>query len=233
MWWTGQYKHLFTQVLATQDSLWNVGKQPGAWQWKRHEVIGPSCSLLIFINEVLTVCFRQALGGLAYQAFYQRILSASSYTQAQVTCFASSAFCLVLGIPSVLVGAVAASTGTMKIFICFKFGAQRSCLYVLSMFSSSNWNLSWPDQQTQFNCLVILIQTFPLPCQTGTPPPMACPPHTIEARRAQSCPLPCSFSHLLMCPSLVSELLLLPSCRPWIQLFCPQPPYSLPTSIRT
>ncbi|TKS69254.1 High affinity choline transporter 1 Hemicholinium-3-sensitive choline transporter [Collichthys lucidus] len=51
-----------------------------------------------------------ALGGLAYQAFYQRILSASSYTQAQVTCFASSGFCLVLGIPSVLIGAVAAST---------------------------------------------------------------------------------------------------------------------------
>ncbi|KAM6941041.1 high affinity choline transporter 1-like isoform 1-T3 [Lycodopsis pacificus] len=51
-----------------------------------------------------------ALGGLAYQAFYQRILSASSYTQAQVTCYASSGFCLVLGIPSILVGAVAAST---------------------------------------------------------------------------------------------------------------------------
>ncbi|XP_063333411.1 high affinity choline transporter 1-like [Pelmatolapia mariae] len=51
-----------------------------------------------------------ALGGLAYQAFYQRILSSSSYTQAQVTCFASSACCLVLGIPSVLIGAVAAST---------------------------------------------------------------------------------------------------------------------------
>ncbi|XP_061685908.1 high affinity choline transporter 1-like isoform X1 [Syngnathoides biaculeatus] len=51
-----------------------------------------------------------ALGGLAYQAFYQRILAASSYTQAQMTCFASSAFCLVLGIPSILVGAVAAST---------------------------------------------------------------------------------------------------------------------------
>ncbi|XP_068178529.1 high affinity choline transporter 1-like [Antennarius striatus] len=51
-----------------------------------------------------------ALGGLAYQAFYQRILSSSSYSQAQVTCFASAAFCLVLGIPSVLIGAVAAST---------------------------------------------------------------------------------------------------------------------------
>ena len=58
------------------------------------------------------VCVLQALGGLAYQAFYQRILAASSYTQAQVTCFASSAFCLVLGIPSILIGAVAASTGT-------------------------------------------------------------------------------------------------------------------------
>ena len=60
----------------------------------------------------ISCCLCQALGGLAYQAFYQRILSASSYRQAQVTCFASSAFCLVLGIPSVLVGAVAASTGT-------------------------------------------------------------------------------------------------------------------------
>ena len=68
-------------------------------------------TLLSIIRPELCV-FAQALGGLAYQAFYQRILSASSYTQAQVTCFASSAFCLVLGIPSVLVGAVAASTGT-------------------------------------------------------------------------------------------------------------------------
>ncbi|XP_077381497.1 high affinity choline transporter 1-like [Festucalex cinctus] len=51
-----------------------------------------------------------ALGGLAYQAFYQRILSTSSYTQAQMTCFVSAGFCLVLGIPSILVGAVAAST---------------------------------------------------------------------------------------------------------------------------
>ncbi|XP_041914239.1 high affinity choline transporter 1-like [Alosa sapidissima] len=51
-----------------------------------------------------------ALGGLAYQAFYQRILSASSYTQAQITCFTSAFFCLILGIPSVIIGAVAAST---------------------------------------------------------------------------------------------------------------------------
>ncbi|XP_007544745.1 high affinity choline transporter 1-like [Poecilia latipinna] len=51
-----------------------------------------------------------ALGGLAYQAFYQRILSSSSYSQAQLTCFTSAGFCLVLGIPSVLIGAVAAST---------------------------------------------------------------------------------------------------------------------------
>ncbi|XP_070771126.1 high affinity choline transporter 1-like isoform X2 [Enoplosus armatus] len=62
------------------------------------------------VIQLILIFVSLALGGLAYQAFYQRILSASSYTQAQVTCFASSAFCLVLGIPSVLVGAVAAST---------------------------------------------------------------------------------------------------------------------------
>lgn len=104
--------------------------------------------MLIPVIEVLTVCFRQALGGLAYQAFYQRILSASSYTQAQVTCFASSAFCLVLGIPSVLVGAVAASTGTLKILNKNRFGRYwhtkkkwKSCSFLqvlLSKFSSSD-----------------------------------------------------------------------------------------------
>lgn len=72
-------------------------------------------------HNVSTLCLCQALGGLAYQAFYQRILSASSYTQAQVTCFASSGFCLVLGIPSILVGAVAASTGTHSQFTGVEF----------------------------------------------------------------------------------------------------------------
>ncbi|KAM6926198.1 high affinity choline transporter 1-like [Lycodopsis pacificus] len=50
-----------------------------------------------------------ALGGLAYQALYQRILSAASSAQAQVTCFAAAGTALVMGIPSIIIGAVAAS----------------------------------------------------------------------------------------------------------------------------
>ncbi|XP_033997085.1 high-affinity choline transporter 1-like isoform X1 [Trematomus bernacchii] len=50
-----------------------------------------------------------ALGGLAYQALYQRILSAASSTQAQVTCFAAAGSVFIMGIPSVIIGAVAST----------------------------------------------------------------------------------------------------------------------------
>ncbi|KAM7414512.1 hypothetical protein PAMA_019362 [Pampus argenteus] len=50
-----------------------------------------------------------ALGGLAYQSLHQRILSAASSTQAQITCFAAAGVVFVTGIPSVIIGAVAAS----------------------------------------------------------------------------------------------------------------------------
>ncbi|XP_074489147.1 high affinity choline transporter 1-like isoform X2 [Sebastes fasciatus] len=50
-----------------------------------------------------------ALGGLAYQALYQRILSAASSAQAQVTCFAAAGTVFIMGIPSVIIGAVASS----------------------------------------------------------------------------------------------------------------------------
>uniref|UniRef100_A0A8D2ZJZ0 High affinity choline transporter 1-like n=1 Tax=Scophthalmus maximus TaxID=52904 RepID=A0A8D2ZJZ0_SCOMX len=49
------------------------------------------------------------LGGLAYQALYQRILSAASSSQAQVTCFAAAGTTFIMGIPSVIIGGVAAS----------------------------------------------------------------------------------------------------------------------------
>lgn len=54
----------------------------------------------------------QVLGGLAYQALYQRILSAASSSQAQVTCFAAAGTTFIMGIPSVIIGGVAASAGT-------------------------------------------------------------------------------------------------------------------------
>ncbi|KAI3351686.1 hypothetical protein L3Q82_020519 [Scortum barcoo] len=51
-----------------------------------------------------------SLGNLGYQDFHQRTLSASSATTARITCFIAAPLIIVLGIPSVLIGAVAAST---------------------------------------------------------------------------------------------------------------------------
>ncbi|KAI4798453.1 hypothetical protein KUCAC02_022042 [Chaenocephalus aceratus] len=51
-----------------------------------------------------------ALGSLGYQCIHQRTLSASSTSTAKTTCFFSAFFLPILGIPSVLFGAAAAST---------------------------------------------------------------------------------------------------------------------------
>lgn len=51
-----------------------------------------------------------SLGNLGCQEFHQRTLSASSSTTARITCFIAAPIVFILGIPSVLIGAVAAST---------------------------------------------------------------------------------------------------------------------------
>ncbi|XP_068160709.1 high-affinity choline transporter 1-like [Antennarius striatus] len=51
-----------------------------------------------------------SLGGLAYQGFHQRTLSASSTASAKLTCFVAAFLLMVFAIPPVLLGAAAAST---------------------------------------------------------------------------------------------------------------------------
>uniref|UniRef100_A0A665UEV7 Solute carrier family 5 member 7 n=1 Tax=Echeneis naucrates TaxID=173247 RepID=A0A665UEV7_ECHNA len=51
-----------------------------------------------------------ALGSVSFQCFHQRTLSASSSQTAQFTCYIAAAVIAILGVPPVLVGAVAAST---------------------------------------------------------------------------------------------------------------------------
>uniref|UniRef100_H3CU00 Solute carrier family 5 member 7 n=2 Tax=Tetraodon nigroviridis TaxID=99883 RepID=H3CU00_TETNG len=59
-----------------------------------------------WIDEFLMI----SLGNLAFQSFYQRVLSASSPRIAQIGCFGAAAFVCILAIPPVLIGAVAVST---------------------------------------------------------------------------------------------------------------------------
>ncbi|XP_040031084.2 high-affinity choline transporter 1 [Gasterosteus aculeatus] len=51
-----------------------------------------------------------SLGNLGYQDFHQRTLSAASSATARLTCFIAAPLIFILGIPPVLIGAVAAST---------------------------------------------------------------------------------------------------------------------------
>ncbi|CAJ1054922.1 high affinity choline transporter 1-like isoform X1 [Xyrichtys novacula] len=59
-----------------------------------------------WIDDVLLLAF----GGICYQAFYQRVLSTATDSQAKLTCYAGAILCPILGIPSLIIGAAAAST---------------------------------------------------------------------------------------------------------------------------
>ncbi|NXM68364.1 SC5A7 protein, partial [Serilophus lunatus] len=54
--------------------------------------------------------FLLTLGGIPWQAYFQRVLSSSSATYAQVLSFLAAFGCLVMAIPAVLIGAIGAST---------------------------------------------------------------------------------------------------------------------------
>ncbi|XP_034528971.1 high affinity choline transporter 1-like isoform X2 [Notolabrus celidotus] len=59
-----------------------------------------------WIDDILLIAF----GGICYQAFYQRVLSTATDSQAKITCYAGAVLCPILGIPSLIIGAAAAST---------------------------------------------------------------------------------------------------------------------------
>eukprot|EP00066_Takifugu_rubripes_P022440 XP_011611706.1 PREDICTED: high affinity choline transporter 1-like isoform X1 [Takifugu rubripes] len=59
-----------------------------------------------WIDELLLL----SIGGMCYQAFYQRVLSSASDVQAKITCYVGAALCPILGLPSLIIGAAAAST---------------------------------------------------------------------------------------------------------------------------
>lgn len=69
--------------------------------------------MLYIITHDLHLSHSKGLGNLGLQNFHQRTLSASSSSTAKVICFAAAFIVPTLGIPPILLGAVAASTGTV------------------------------------------------------------------------------------------------------------------------
>ncbi|XP_054464704.1 high-affinity choline transporter 1 [Anoplopoma fimbria] len=81
-----------TAVKQVYQSPWRGSIQKGdTWVW-----IDNFCLLM--------------LGGIPWQVYFQRVLSASSATYAQVLSFIAAFGCLVMAVPSVLIGAIGAST---------------------------------------------------------------------------------------------------------------------------
>ncbi|KAG8453013.1 hypothetical protein GDO86_004718 [Hymenochirus boettgeri] len=60
----------------------------------------------VWIDNMLYVC----LGSIPWQVYFQRVLSAATTTQAKVTSVLGGCATLILGTPSILIGAIAAST---------------------------------------------------------------------------------------------------------------------------
>ena len=50
-------------------------------------------------------------GGIPWQVYFQRVLSSKSHKRAQQLSFAAAFGCLVMAVPSILIGAIAKSTG--------------------------------------------------------------------------------------------------------------------------
>lgn len=64
------------------------------------------------MDELADVFPSQAMGGLSCQSFHQRTLAASSSAKAKITCYAAAVVLpLVFGLPTILLGAGASSTG--------------------------------------------------------------------------------------------------------------------------
>lgn len=92
--------------------LWSKGNYARTVDQCRQSPAGCYASVWC-LYSLWCVCF-QMLGGIPWQVYFQRVLSASSATYAQVLSFLAAFGCLVMAVPSVLIGAIGASTGKNK-----------------------------------------------------------------------------------------------------------------------
>ncbi|CAF92317.1 unnamed protein product, partial [Tetraodon nigroviridis] len=109
------------------------------------------------------------LGGIPWQVYFQRVLSASSASYAQVLSFLAAFGCLLMAIPSVLIGAIGASTVLQHLcppYISF-FGlgavsaavmssADSSILSASSMFARNIYHLAFRQSATDVEIVWVM-----------------------------------------------------------------------------
>lgn len=77
---------------------------------------------------------------MCYQAFYQRVLSSASDVQAKITCYVGAALCPILGLPSLIIGAAAASTSIYTHLLPRSYDSLHVWYFNRVSFVLSDWN---------------------------------------------------------------------------------------------
>lgn len=101
---------------------------------------------------------------MCYQAFYQRVLSSASDVQAKITCYVGAALCPILGLPSLIIGAAAASTSIythrLRTFICHPHVRRFNRVsFVFSDWNETSYGTPTPFERGQSgNILPIVFQ---------------------------------------------------------------------------
>lgn len=63
----------------------------------------------VYMDGMLLLIF----GGIPWQVYFQRVLSAKSAFNAKILSYVAAVGCVVMAIPSILIGAIATNTGTV------------------------------------------------------------------------------------------------------------------------
>ncbi|GAA57421.1 Cyanide hydratase [Clonorchis sinensis] len=87
-------------------ALLNKATVPISQTWDRWKGSVEAVDAGIYVDNLLMLTF----GGIPWQVYFQRVLSCRTAKQAQILSFVAAIGCLIMALPSVLIGAVGAST---------------------------------------------------------------------------------------------------------------------------
>eukprot|EP00794_Sanderia_malayensis_P015049 gene15049-16602_t len=86
--------HEAVAPISQTTAKWASG---ASWKWDRFGIWMDNAFLFIF-------------GGIPWQVYFQRVLSSKSYKRAQYLSFYASIGCVIMAVPSIIIGAIGAST---------------------------------------------------------------------------------------------------------------------------
>lgn len=94
-------------------------------------------------------------GGIPWQVYFQRVLSSKSATGAKLLSYVAAFGCFIMAIPSVLIGAIAKSTGFPWIFFSISFHYKYFADWTLTDYEPFMNGTKYPDIPVQYARMVL------------------------------------------------------------------------------